>query len=664
MSEGPFSRLPDWLVIGQESWDVVERRNQLLVRALAARHPRARFLFAEQPLRPREVRSWRWPRLRRVAGNVWTIRAVRPLPDRFRRVSDRLEARQVRRAARALGLEDPLVWTQDPRAATLVDDLGARRIVYDLTDDWAAFESDSARRAEVQRRIESLGARAEVVLACSRPLEERAREWSDRVRYLPNAVDPPTGSVDVPRDLASLPRPRIGYVGTLHSARLDVELLARAAELRPDWSVVLIGPDHLELSHRERLLRLPNVHHLGVRPHAQVRAYLEGLDVCLLPHRVDEFTRSLDPLKLYEYLAAGRPIVATPVGNSPDLEEHVTVAGTAEELVASAASAMAEDSPERQAARRAAVADETWEARAADIETALGVRPASAPSTEVSVVIVSFNTRDLLERCLTDLHAQEGVDFETIVVDNASKDGSVEMVRDRFPQAELIELSENLGFGAANNVAFERCRGEFVLLLNSDAFMQPGTLAKLVAVARRRPDAGAVGPRLVNPDGTLQRSAWPFPAAGRLLLEAFGLHLLLRRLGLLEDLGTWRHDEERPVDFLVGACLLLRTQAIADVAGFDEGFWLYGEESDLMRRMSARGWQVVFAPDPVVTHVAGASSSAGSMTRMRHFYAGQMRFVRKHGGPLAWAVARFALLAGSLLRGRWDAARVALERSR
>ncbi len=141
----------------------------------------------------------------------------------------------------------------------------------------------------------------------------------------------------------------------------------------------------------------------------------------------------------------------------------------------------------------------------------------------------------------------------------------------------------------------------------------------------------------------------------------FGLHRPLRTLGLIEDLGTWKHDEERCVDFLIGACLLLRRDALSEVGGFDEDFWLYGEEADLQQRMTARGWQVVFTPAAMTTHVGGASSGA-SLARLRHFYAGQRRFLKKHGTPLSWPTARLALLVGSLLRRRWSAARVALGR--
>jgi N-acetylglucosaminyl-diphospho-decaprenol L-rhamnosyltransferase len=662
MPAADLKRLPDWLVLAQEEWDEVERRNQLLMRALAERHPRSRILFAEIPLRPRELGRWRLPRLRQVAPNIWTVRAIRPLPDRFGRVSDRIEAAQVRRAMRRLAIEQPLVWTQDPRVATLVDLLPLGDVVYDLTDDWAAFESDPERRALVQSRIESLGRRAAAVFACSRPLEQGARRWAQDVTYLPNGVDPPDRASTAPAaQVAALPGPRLGYVGTLHSSRLDVALLAEAAELRPAWSFVLIGPDLLDRRDRSQLMGLPNVHYLGALPHAEVRRHLAALDVGLVAHRVDDFTRSLDPLKVYEYLATGLPVVSTPLGNTPELHEHVTEAASAVEFVERAEALVAEDNDARSQARRDAVNASTWAARARVVEQTLGILPEGEEGgPDVSAAVVSFNTRALLERCLEGLQRQDGVSLETIVVDNGSTDGSVEMVRDRFPSVQIIELGENAGFARANNVAFERCRGEFVLLLNSDAFIPQDGLAELVAAAWRHPDAAAVGPRLLNEDGSLQRSAWPFPAAWRILLEAFGVHRPLRRLGLVEDLGIWGHNEERAVDFLIGACLLLRRTALAEVGGFDEEFWLYGEEADLERRMTARGWRVVFTPAIEVTHVGGASSGV-SAVRLRHFYSGQMRFLRKHGGRFSWPVARFALLAGSLLRRRWVPARVALE---
>ncbi len=651
--------------MGQERWDLVERRNQLLIGALARRNPAARVLFVEPALRPRAIRRWRGARPRQVATNIWAVTPVRPLPDSLSRAfSDRLEAGQIRHAAKAVGLDGAMLWTQDPRTADLLEMLASTGLVYDLTDDWVAFETDERRAERVRAQVSLLCRRADLVLACSRWLERDARPGSPRVLYLPNAVELPAVGGPVPAELERLPRPRLGYVGTLHAARLDVELLLGAAGFRPDWSFVFIGPDLLPRPDSARLFAPENVHYLGVRAHAEVAAYLGGLDLGLVPNLLSDFTRSLDPLKTYEYLAAGLPVISTPAGVPEELAPLVVQVTTPLELVEQAERVIREDDDPRHAAdRRGAVAAETWDARAAQIEAALGVGPARTWSSELSVVIVSFNTRELLERCLTDLYAQEGVWLQTIVVDNASTDGSREMVGRQFPDVELLEMPTNVGFARANNLAFEHCRGEYVLLLNSDAFLHAGALRELVAAAGRHPEAGAVGPRLHNPDGTLQRSAWPFPGPARLLLEALGLHRILRRTPFYEDLGTWDHDTERTVDFLIGACLLLRADALAQVGGFDESFWLYGEEADLQKRLSMRGFPVVLAPRARATHVGGASAME-SAERLRHFYGGQMKFLRKHQGIWARAAGCAALLIGSVLRRRWATVRTVGELGR
>lgn len=661
-----LGRLPDLLIIGQERWDEVERRNQLLIRALARRNVHTRFLFVENAMRPRELPGWRWPSPIQVAQNIWALRVIRPVPESLSAaVGDRAVVAQIRRATRRVGLERPWIWTQAPHTADLIDLLDRAGLIYDLTDDWPAFETDPIRRELLTERVGQLARAADVVLACSPWLCDVAERLGVVPSYVPNAIDGDLASQTAGpalADLARLPRPRLGYVGTLHAARLDIELLVEAATLQPTWSFALLGPDSLDDPSRARLLAPANIHHLGVIPHRQVQRALAELDVGLIPNLVTDFTRSLDPLKTYEYLEAGLPVISTPAGVSPELADELCIATTAVELVDRAQELIAANEPERADARRALVAGETWDARARQIERLLAVEPMQQPAVEVSVVIVSFGTRELLARCLEAVEAQHHPSLEVLVVDNGSTDRSIELVRERFPWVELIELGENRGFGAANNVGFDRCQGEFVLLLNSDAFLHEGTISEMVAVARRRPRAGAVGPRLLNADGTLQRSAWPFPGPGRLLLEAVGAHRLLRRTSLYEDLGTWSHDQEREVDFLVGACLLMPATALAEAGGFDERFWMYGEEADLERRLKNRGWSAVLAPNATVTHV-GAASSTLETKRLTSFYNGQMLFLRHHRGAWAVGAARVALLVGSLLRRRWAVAALALRRS-
>jgi glycosyltransferase involved in cell wall biosynthesis len=365
----PFS-LPALLVIGLEDWDEVERRHQLLIKSLAERHPGTRMLFVEAPARATLPSRLRDVALRRVAENVFRIRTIRPAPERtpqLRRFNDGVEARQLRAALRRLGMTSPILLTKASRAVGLIDSLPAASVVYDLTDDWAAYGRPRDRE-RIRAEMEALGRRADAVLACSEPLARLAREWNSETHVVPNGVDPPTPRQPMPAALAALPRPIFGYAGTLDAARLDIEMVVAAATARPTASFVFLGPDMLDSPSRTELFSRANIHFLGSRPHREVRNFVEHFDVCLLPHTVSAFTRSLDPLKLYEYLAAGRPVVMTPTGNGPRFAEHFVVASNAVELVRAADHALANDSQEAQERRRLAVTELTWDARARQVE--------------------------------------------------------------------------------------------------------------------------------------------------------------------------------------------------------------------------------------------------------------------------------------------------------
>ena len=273
----------------------------------------------------------------------------------------------------------------------------------------------------------------------------------------------------------------------------------------------------------------------------------------------------------------------------------------------------------------------------------------------VSIVIVSFNARKHLERCL---EAVAGGAHEVVVVDNASEDGSPALVRERFPAVKLVELPENAGFGAANNAGMEVAGGDLFLLLNSDAWPVGDAIERLAAFAAERPRAGIVGPRLRNPDGSLQRSVRGWPTTWRLATE----YLFLRRLGR----GTqafnafygagFDHTSIRSVEVLKGAVLLVRREAYATVGGFDPAFFMYGEEMDLCYRVGRAGWEVVFDPDAEFVHVGGVSTGArwgerpafGPMRREQ--LRGHLRFVAKHQGERSAERARRLLAAGFRLR--------------
>ena len=651
--------------MGQELWGPVARRNRLLLEALAAANPDARFLFVEIPLRPRDLVRERPRPLRQVAANIWTLRPARLLPDRAGAAAERIESAQIQRVVRRIGLRRPAVWTQDPRVAGLLAHLGGSGLIYDLTDDWEAFETDPARKHVLGSQIESLLHRADVVLACSPYLREYAAARGVEAELVPNASGDMTASAGIHPRLAQISSPVLGYLGTLHEARLDLELLVASAALAPDWSFVLMGPNHLSDRAMDVLATRSNIVCLGPCAYEEVPAVLHGFDVGLVPHIVNDVSESLDPLKMYEYAAAGVPIVATPVGIPAEIAARVTQVRTPEELIAAVSTILAGPASD---APRAQAGGATWTERAERVQRAVAAVPALAgtqrsapqhgaekagPDMLVSAVIVSYNTAQLTLEAIGSV-LDQGLDgVEVICVDNHSHDHSVPAVRAAFASVELIDSPVNLGFGPANNLALAGCSGRFVLLLNSDARLHAGALAALLEAAERQPHTAVFGPRLLNPDGSLQRSAWPFPGPLKMLIEALGLHRLLRRTPWWEDLGLWDHGTERTVDFLSGACLLIRREVIDAVAGFDESFPFYAEETDLQYRIHRAGWDITLVPAAEVTHL-GSGSSPGDARRARLFFGAQLRYIDKHFGQLGLVIARAALVLSALLRRRWS----------
>ncbi|MDX6471119.1 MAG: hypothetical protein QOF75_2922 [Gaiellaceae bacterium] len=264
--------------------------------------------------------------------------------------------------------------------------------------------------------------------------------------------------------------------------------------------------------------------------------------------------------------------------------------------------------------------------------------------TGVSVVIVAYNGLPWIEQALASV---AGVD--TVVVDNGSSDGTVAFVRERFPEVRILER-ENRGLAAGWNAGVEHTEGSYVLLLNSDAWLDGGALDTLVAYADAHPDVAVVGPRLRNPDGTLQRSVRGFPTLWRLATEYLFLRKLAPRSRLLNAFyaAGYAHDAEREAEFLMGAVWLVRRAAIDEVGPADERFFLFSEEVDWAYRLRRAGWRSVFLPGAGATHVYGASHKGGLY---REIQRGHLRFLAKHRGAADAERARRLLRAALAVRG-------------
>ena len=294
---------------------------------------------------------------------------------------------------------------------------------------------------------------------------------------------------------------------------------------------------------------------------------------------------------------------------------------------------------------------------------------------DLSVVIVSWNVRDLLQRCLESIHASVASSscadpgdpspkFEIIVVDNASDDASVRMVGSRFPDARVVINQTNRGFPAANNQGITLSRGRYVLLLNPDTEVMDSALSQLITFADRHPTVGIVGPQLLNPDGSVQPSIRRFPTLKTAFIESTWLQPMvvsLQSKGVARVLSAPIHrmldryymadrseDIVQDVDWITGAAMFTRREAIDDVGLMDEGFFMYSEELDWCRRFQEEGWRIAYLPGAQIVHHVGKSSEQVVAARHIHFQTSKVRYFRKYHGIGAAEVLRWRLMAGYL----------------
>ncbi|MEP0201333.1 MAG: glycosyltransferase family 2 protein [Halioglobus sp.] len=256
---------------------------------------------------------------------------------------------------------------------------------------------------------------------------------------------------------------------------------------------------------------------------------------------------------------------------------------------------------------------------------------------DLSIIIVNWNTRDMLRDCLNSIPKQnKGLSVETIVIDNASQDGSATMVSAEFPQARLIQNTDNLGFGTATNQGMRVATGRYLLLLNSDTLVHGDVLADSVNYMEAHSAVGMMGCKVLNEDGSVQMTCSRFPGFLNLVLQTLGLNRLgrpkwLQRYQMLD----WDRSDEREVEVISGCYLITRRETVDQIGMLDEAFFLYGEETDWCRRCAEGGWKLVFAPVGCITHLGSGSISKLNYKRDLMLTEGTVRLHRKHGGYLA-----------------------------
>jgi GT2 family glycosyltransferase len=254
---------------------------------------------------------------------------------------------------------------------------------------------------------------------------------------------------------------------------------------------------------------------------------------------------------------------------------------------------------------------------------------------KLSIVIICWNDLRVIRDCLRSIYeGTHETNFEVVVSDNGSVDGSVEFIRKHYPQVRIVENRQNLGFARGNNAGIRASRGEYVLILNPDTIIHDGALDKLVEFAERRSGAGAFGCRVLNPDGTYQVSARLFPTVLRYWVSALGLSRL-SSFFIYEEYPRWRGDTERSIDWQSGCCVMFRGNLLKRLGGFDEQFFYHFEEVDLCRRVWNAGYPILFTPQAVITHLGGQSVSRFPVRFEIEKHRSRYRYFYKHFGAKA-----------------------------
>ncbi len=369
----------DVIFVSLENWDEIWRRNQFLCEALATRFPKSKILFVGPPrdvsssLRRCRLGELATPATWTVPGhsNITVTRPLKWLPNSItagQHFNERMAVRDVRRVARDLGLSAPLLWLNPHHAVSMVGQLGERAVIYDITDDWTQLDQSTREARLIASQDAELCRRADAVIVCSEQLFQSKRSLARSLHLIPNGVHTAhyasvlDRTLPLPPEAAQWPRPVLGYTGTVHSSRVDLELVEKLARRFPQGTIALVGPDFLEADAAARLDALGNVRRVPPVPYSRIPDYMRAFDVCIVPHRVSPFTESLNPIKLWEYLAAGKPIVSTPVPGFRDYPQHVYLGADAESFSAGVVAALAEDTS-RCPARREEAQHHSWDSR-------------------------------------------------------------------------------------------------------------------------------------------------------------------------------------------------------------------------------------------------------------------------------------------------------------
>jgi GT2 family glycosyltransferase len=551
------------------------------------------------------------------------------------KLNARILIRHVKRALKAFQVKNPILWLYSPYHADLIGKFGEKLSCYHNYDEFSEFLHNKRIKELIQNYDNKLSKDVDLIFATSRAQTLRREKLNPNTHFVPNGVDfhlfnrPLQNAIPQPEDIAKIPNPIIGFVGWM-GYHIDIDLLLHVGRTFSDCSLVLVGPNDLPVGKKRRQLEsLPNAYFLGNKKHETIPAYLQAFDVALMPYLINGHVRHAYPLKLHEYLAAGRATVAVKMPELQPFHHIIHLADTHEAFLSAIHNAMGDYSAPRVQARVQTARENTWEDRVEKMVQAMylvlaksgGVKTkdkTATPRTEtiphktdkfnplVSVVIVTWNRKMEILETVQSIHDQSYKNIEIIVVDNASTDDTAEALRKAYPEIKVITLEKNLGASAGRNPGIVAAEGEIVFLLDSDASLEHETIQNAVGKFQEHPEVGVIACKVVNAS-TKQ----------------------------LDHVAGWIFSEKDKEDqdkeflsFSFSECGCAIRKEVFDRAGF---FWdslfFGGEGEDLSLRIWDAGYSILYSPDTLIYHrvspsqrVAGCDRQYYSLRNMLYIY--------------------------------------------